>query len=334
MAHDEEHQVVVLEEKEQARTCEALSAFGEVTQEIATEVQKLADNAISLEECQSKVFLIIQKRVEGEISQENKQFINDHITKISEAFKHRGKKDAVKDVFYSFVSVLGKALSVVSKGFVILGAAVAVIEIPSQIINWCYSNVLKPVNSATESTQTNFAKILSGTTSVISSATGVLETVAAVTGVLVSIGFVLHTLGKGLESKHKTNSAHFELNKLSLEEKMKFKQGVIESLAEIMPKEYTRHKREIRETIQALPPEKLAKLKAGVVKAWQRFVAKKLAEKTLEQKKKDTAEMVEVSKRRLATFEETHRTGSGKSWVQKEKARRQEKSQQLGGNQI
>ena len=258
-----------------AQTVKCLSAMDEVTIAIADKVELLIDNQMSIDQCKSDIILLIQHKAGGNVSEENKKLIEEHIEKLDSAFRSRSTKEKTKEVLINFTALCGTAIRIIGDAFLVVGAAQGVIEIVSEVIGWCKNNVMSYIEDANKPGIKPIKQSLFITKSSISDSTGILRTVTSVLGITVLVGAILHTVGHKLEQNYK--NSNLLSSKMSPEESEKHKKQLIDEIAGKMPEERMRHIKSIKHTLNKLGSEKLELLKSVISKSKQRFLQKKAA---------------------------------------------------------
>jgi molybdopterin/thiamine biosynthesis adenylyltransferase len=315
------------------QTTKALSAFEQVTEDVAAEVSKLINKTISAAECKQNVIKHIQKHANGKISEENAKFISEHVDKINSAFIEKTTKDKAKEAFYSFIAITGKAIALVGAAFVVLGAAQASAETVSDVLRWCRSNLFDNVKKIDDANKSNVTRAIADTAGVVSQSVGVLSTVMGVLGVVVSVGVLTHALGKKMQ-EYKPDTKHSGLWKMSEADKEALRENLIKEMAAKMPEEVIRHKREAKLKVTSLSEKQKSLISKGISNALERLRAKKagiVKQEGPEDKKHKFVEMVRKSQARLAGFEketEGKEDDSERNWVKKEHERSRLKKRQ------
>lgn len=260
-----------------------LNALERTSDGIQEKLNNLIDRKISPKQCKSDIVALLEKETKGKLSDETRQLIEKQVSAVNASLVKKTGAEITKDTFFYCLSVMGTGIKYVGGAFVALGAAKWIVSAVSDVTSWCKNNVFKHVDKTGLGKQ----EAISVTSKVISDTVGVMSTVNAIFGITLSVGAILYTAGKVLEEL--TPKYDPAVIKMSSEEKERYKQGLIEEIVDVLPKERLRvyredvtRKKEIEEALVKMDPQRLVRLKGALNKHLEKIRMRK-AEKEVQQ---------------------------------------------------
>ena len=261
----------------------------ETTAKIAEHLNAFIDRETSAEQCTDSIIALIEKESKGKISDKNRQLIESHVEAVQSSFIKKTHIENAKETFFHCVSLMGVGVKCVGGALVAVGAAKWMVESVVEVTNWCKENIFEHL-CRTDLGKTEAVAI---TSRIICDTAGIMGTVNVVLGISLSLGAVLFTAGKLLEKYEPQRDQ--KVAAMSSEERELYKQGLIKSIAEVVPKEHMQHykekmeyKHKVEDKLNSMEPEQIEIIRAAVRKHVERWRVRKKHDKGKSQN--DTSE--------------------------------------------